>query len=143
MVALDTPLKNGQVVEIITQKQAKPSRDWLKFVRTQQAQNRVRQWLNKNRIDFAAIEGTKKEPAKPEVQKAAAGKATALAPVVEVAGDPKIATVLAKCCHPQPPEPIVGYITLDHRLTVHHRDCRNLAKIKDTSRLVNVNWKKQ
>lgn len=143
MVALDTSLQNGQVVEIITQKQAKPSRDWLKFAKTHQAQNRIRQWLNKSKIDFAAIEEIKKEPQKLEIQKPAAAKAIILKPVVEVEGDTKIATTLAKCCRPQPPDIIAGYITLNHRLTVHCRDCRNLAKIKDASRLVNVNWKKQ
>jgi GTP pyrophosphokinase len=143
MVTLDMSLRNGQVIEIITQKQAKPSRDWLKFAKTHQAQNRIRQWLNKSKVDFAAIEEIKKEPQKLEVQKPAAAKATILKPVIEVEGDAKIATMLAKCCHPQPPDPIVGYITLDHRLTVHRRDCRNLAKIKDASRLINVNWKKQ
>jgi GTP pyrophosphokinase len=60
---------------------------------------------------------------------------------VEVAGDPKIATSLAKCCHPQPPDEIMGYITLNQRITVHKRDCKSLAKVKDPKRLVNVNWK--
>lgn len=46
--SLSTPLKNGQVVEILTQKNKKPSRDWLKFVKTNQARNRIRAWYRKN-----------------------------------------------------------------------------------------------
>lgn len=144
LVSLDTPLQNGQVVEIITNKNAHPTRDWLKFAKTHNVRQHIKQWLKKNRPELAATltdEGIKKEPAKAEVQKPTILKTTPR-PLVEVGGDVKIATTLAKCCLPQPPLPIKGYITLDHRLTVHRRDCRNLAKIKDASRLIDVNWKK-
>ena len=47
MVSLDTPLKSGDVVEVITDKNRKgPSRDWLKFVKTHTARERIRQYLN-------------------------------------------------------------------------------------------------
>lgn len=47
MVSLDTPLKSGDVVEIITDKNRKgPSRDWLKFTKTHAARERIRQYLN-------------------------------------------------------------------------------------------------
>ncbi len=142
LVALDTPLKNGQVVEIITQKQAKPSRDWLQLARTNQAQNKIKQWFNKNKTDFTGIEEIKKESPK-EIPKTAPAKIQVMAPVVEVEGDAKIAAILAKCCHPQPPDEIKGYITLNRRVSVHRADCRNLAKTKDSSRLVKVNWGKR
>ncbi len=47
MVPLDTKLKNGDVVEIITAKINKPSRDWLKFVVTTKAKTHIRQYLAK------------------------------------------------------------------------------------------------
>ena len=48
MVALDTPLHNGDIVEIITSKQQrKPSRDWLDIVKTSQAKSRIRAALKK------------------------------------------------------------------------------------------------
>lgn len=43
---LRTPLKNGDVVEIITSPQQKPNRNWLNIVKTNRARNRIRQWLN-------------------------------------------------------------------------------------------------
>ncbi|MDZ7642248.1 MAG: bifunctional (p)ppGpp synthetase/guanosine-3',5'-bis(diphosphate) 3'-pyrophosphohydrolase [Desulfurivibrio sp.] len=43
---LRTPLKNGDVVEIITNPQQKPNRNWLNIVKTSRARNRIRQWLN-------------------------------------------------------------------------------------------------
>jgi len=48
LIALSEPLQNGQVVEIVTQKNKKPNRDWLKFVKTSQAKSRIKTWLRKN-----------------------------------------------------------------------------------------------
>jgi GTP pyrophosphokinase len=46
LVPLDYQLKNGDIVQIVSSKQdAGPSRDWLKFVKTSKAKNRIRQWL--------------------------------------------------------------------------------------------------
>ncbi len=43
MAALDTPLKSGDMVEIITEKNRKgPSLDWLKFVKTRAARDKIR-----------------------------------------------------------------------------------------------------
>ncbi len=146
MVALNTPLHNGQVVEIITQKNARPSQDWLKIAKTHQALDKIRQWLSKNQKQKTEeapkeTEEAKKETPKPEQLIKTATRQITLKPTVEVAGDPKIAASLAKCCSPQPPDDIVGYITLHQRITVHKRNCHNLTKIKDQKRLVSVNWK--
>jgi GTP diphosphokinase / guanosine-3',5'-bis(diphosphate) 3'-diphosphatase len=48
MVPLGTPLKNGDIVEIITQKNGRPSLDWLNFVVTPSARNRIRQWYKRS-----------------------------------------------------------------------------------------------
>jgi GTP pyrophosphokinase len=51
MVPLSTVLKNGDRVEIITSKNQKPSGDWLEFVKSSKAQNRIRQWIrNEQRL---------------------------------------------------------------------------------------------
>ncbi|WP_457621304.1 RelA/SpoT family protein [Persephonella sp.] len=47
MVPLDTKLKNGDVVEIITAKYHKPSRDWLKFVVSSKAKASIKQYFSK------------------------------------------------------------------------------------------------
>jgi len=51
MVTLDTQLKNGDIVEILTQKNSHPSLDWLNFVRTSAAKNRIRQWYKRSHRD--------------------------------------------------------------------------------------------
>ncbi|MDM8239056.1 bifunctional (p)ppGpp synthetase/guanosine-3',5'-bis(diphosphate) 3'-pyrophosphohydrolase [Pseudoflavonifractor phocaeensis] len=50
MVPYDTPLKNGDIVEVITSKNAKgPSRDWLKIAKSNEARNKIRQWFKRER----------------------------------------------------------------------------------------------
>ncbi|MBI5446999.1 MAG: bifunctional (p)ppGpp synthetase/guanosine-3',5'-bis(diphosphate) 3'-pyrophosphohydrolase [Deltaproteobacteria bacterium] len=45
MVPLDHRLKNGDRVEIITSKHHTPSSDWLEFVQTSKARNKIRAWI--------------------------------------------------------------------------------------------------
>ncbi len=45
LVPLKTQLKNGDIVEIITSPNQTPSKDWLKFVKTSKAKNRIRSWV--------------------------------------------------------------------------------------------------
>lgn len=45
---LDTKLKNGDIVEILTSKQPAPRLDWLNFVVTKQASSKIKQWFKKN-----------------------------------------------------------------------------------------------
>ena len=50
MVPIITPIKNGDIVEIITSDNSKgPSLDWLKFVKSTSAKNRLQQWFKKER----------------------------------------------------------------------------------------------
>ncbi|MCQ2739306.1 MAG: bifunctional (p)ppGpp synthetase/guanosine-3',5'-bis(diphosphate) 3'-pyrophosphohydrolase [bacterium] len=46
---LDTKLKNGDIVEIMTSKVSAPRLDWLNFVVTKQAASKIRQWYKKNK----------------------------------------------------------------------------------------------
>ena len=57
IVTLDTPLQNGDIVEIITQKNSHPSLDWLNFVVTPGARNRIRQWYKRSHRDENVARG--------------------------------------------------------------------------------------
>ena len=59
MVPLKTKLKNGDIVEIVTQPGHTPSRDWLSFVKTSRARNKIRHWLNEQESEKALELGRK------------------------------------------------------------------------------------
>jgi guanosine-3',5'-bis(diphosphate) 3'-pyrophosphohydrolase len=59
LVALESQLNNGDTVEIFTSKaqDAAPSRDWLQFVKSARARNKIRHWFSKERREAAAETG--------------------------------------------------------------------------------------
>ncbi len=49
-------------------------------------------------------------------------------------------TRIAGCCSPIPPEPIIGYITRGHGVTIHRQNCRQVASLTERERLIDVDW---
>lgn len=49
-------------------------------------------------------------------------------------------TRMAGCCHPIPPEPIIGYITRGQGVTIHRMDCAQAAAITERERIIEVDW---
>jgi guanosine-3',5'-bis(diphosphate) 3'-pyrophosphohydrolase len=210
LVALESTLDNGDTVEIFTSKapEAGPSRDWLKFVQSPRARNKIRQWFSKERRE-AAVDAGKDQIARamrkqglPLQRMAAAdsllnlarelrypdvsglyaavgeGRVSAQSVVeklvralgglagaqedlaettlptkapqprptgdsgVEVTGAADVWVRLSRCCTPVPGDPISGFVTHGHGVSVHRTDCVNLAHLTDTQRerMVDVHW---
>src|ERR671938_194614 len=59
MVPLRTEIQNGDVVEIITTANSHPSRDWLNFIVTSRARNRVRHWVAEQQRAESIVIGRK------------------------------------------------------------------------------------
>jgi guanosine-3',5'-bis(diphosphate) 3'-pyrophosphohydrolase len=60
---------------------------------------------------------------------------------IAVEGIDEVMLRLAKCCHPVPGDPIVGYISLGRGITIHRDDCPNVAVLKrDPDRFTPVAW---
>jgi guanosine-3',5'-bis(diphosphate) 3'-pyrophosphohydrolase len=59
LVSLESTLESGDVVEVFTSKSADagPSRDWLEFVASPRARNKIRQWFTKERREEAIERG--------------------------------------------------------------------------------------
>jgi GTP pyrophosphokinase len=135
-------LQNGDIVDIKTDKNRRPSHDWLNFVKTQKAKSEIRKNIDQGKepisskisikpiLDlprkiFSQMQGKRKYP-------------------VLVDGQDQIATTIGKCCNPKPGDEIFGYITKTNGVSIHKSNCQNLKKARDSkpSNIVNVSWKK-
>ncbi|MFR0823358.1 MAG: RelA/SpoT family protein [Clostridia bacterium] len=58
MMPIITKLHNGDIVDIITSDNAKgPSRDWLKFIKSSTAKNKIQAWFKKNQREENIVKG--------------------------------------------------------------------------------------
>lgn len=68
MMPIITKLKNGDIIEIVTSDNAKgPSRDWLKFIKSSSAKNKIQAWFKKEQRDENIIKG--KEAIEKEIKR--------------------------------------------------------------------------
>jgi GTP pyrophosphokinase len=60
--------------------------------------------------------------------------------VIEGVGN--LMTSMAKCCHPVPGDPVVGYVTRGRGVTIHREDCRQIVhwQAENSPRLLQVRW---
>ncbi len=58
---------------------------------------------------------------------------------VAVMGVGNMLTYLARCCHPMPPDEIIGFVTRGRGVAIHRQDCPNVRRL-DHERLVQVSW---
>jgi GTP pyrophosphokinase len=59
IVPLRSKLRNGDIVEVVTQNGHTPSRDWLSFVKSSRARNKIKHWLNEHQRERAIEIGRK------------------------------------------------------------------------------------
>lgn len=157
MVPLDTPLNNGQTVEIISVKQGGPSRDWLNpergYLRSQRARARVRAWFNalddeagqsstkgaESKLDKSADKSPEKNQ---EIQIRARASSTHQRGDVLVVGVDSLLTQLAKCCRPVPPDPIAGFVTQGRGVSIHRRSCKTFRSLLERApeRVIQTAW---
>lgn len=214
IVPLNYKLKTGDIVEIITSSSsAGPSRDWLNFVNTSKARNKIRRYFKVQELDEAVEDGKKivaelireqdfepsdymteeimdehaneynykdseslyaaigfnevrpmtvvnklTEAARRKRAKEEDSLSNTIARTAEKQPEKEKVTIhhedgvvvedaenlllrLSKCCNPVPGDDIVGYITRGRGISVHRRDCPNVAKEDDLqNRLIEVEW---
>ncbi len=128
-VNIDKVLKNGDIVEIITNNSVRPSDKWLKFVKTSKARIKIRDAINlkfrgnvevKKTIDENSFETLKNKMTRIDEFKK-----------VRKAG----------CCKLQYGDQIVGVIGKDKELVVHNASCDN-AKYTLNKKII-IDWKEE
>jgi GTP pyrophosphokinase len=63
---------------------------------------------------------------------------------ISVEGVDEVMVRLAKCCLPVPGDEIVGYISLGRGITIHRRDCPNIAALaRNAERFTDVSWENE
>jgi len=154
MVPLDTRLKNGQTVEIISVKQGGPSLDWLNvergYLATHRARSKVRAWFAAQQAEHEASKEAK-EPAKEEVAEVKPelpdiilrkSKAKATHGDVLVVGVDSLLTQLSRCCRPVPPDAIRGFVTRGRGVSIHRADCSTFKQLlaRAPERVVLTEW---
>ncbi|HEV2644343.1 MAG TPA: bifunctional (p)ppGpp synthetase/guanosine-3',5'-bis(diphosphate) 3'-pyrophosphohydrolase [Candidatus Elarobacter sp.] len=57
IVPLDSHIKNGDIVEVLTNKSSRPSLDWLTIVKTSGAKHKIKQWFRKEKKEENTLRG--------------------------------------------------------------------------------------
>ena len=205
IVPLNYKLKNGNIVEIITQKSASgPSRDWLKFVKSPRAKQKIKQWFKSKEKDISiekgkelfereakklgldtnilenekiynklakelsinsisdlfasigygnfkeklvinkilniknAIENIGLTKNEDDYLKSSSSKKDATG--VRIDGLEGMKIKFAKCCNPVPGDEIIGFVTRGYGVSIHRKDCTNIANFLDSDRCLEAEW---
>ena len=150
IIPLRRALRSCDVVEILTSKNATPSREWLEVVRTSRARHKIRAYFSK--VDAIGEEerqgGAPAEKAVRSHKKASRPRAeNRVSPkdyLLVAQGERNVQLNLGRCCNPHPGDEIIGYITRGKGITVHRLDCKNLRAIKDyQKRMITVEWEEK
>ena len=127
-VPLKHTLAMGDVVEILTNKNQRPRRNWLKIVKSSGTKHKIRKSLREHE-KLPAFHFHTFKPLIKEEQGI----------LVESPEFPKAACVLAKCCLALPGTDITGLVTKRRLISVHRVECR--VAHKEEERWVPVRWK--
>lgn len=158
IISLDTPLKNTQVIEILTSPNAHPHVQWLRYAQTSGAKKKIKAWLNKYDQDIlidndiiAKRKNDEPQPPKQEQQNTSSFIPDADGIVRHVnsnglsklkVGDERNMMIhLARCCNPARGDEIVGYISRGRGIIVHKKNCPNLRHMSEMeNRVIDVEW---
>jgi GTP diphosphokinase / guanosine-3',5'-bis(diphosphate) 3'-diphosphatase len=148
IVPLSYILKNGDVVEVVVNKNKKPSKDWLKFVKTSLAKSHIRKLTSQENLSYKfpitnfikkkilEISGVSKKHE--QVKKLPQDSIKH----IYVAGQKGILIHIAKCCNPQSGDQIKAYISSREETVLHKISCKNLKEIakKFPEKVINASW---
>ncbi len=149
IVQLNHILENGDVVEVATNKNKIPSKDWLKFVKTPLARSHIKRltgeeksgfrfplpgFIRKKIIEISEASQKRKEE-KLKIAKGNMGQ-------IFLAGQKGILIHIAKCCSPQPGDKVNAYLAQNRAAVLHKTSCNNFKKIaeKFPEKIIEASW---
>ncbi|MCX6720783.1 MAG: HD domain-containing protein [Candidatus Staskawiczbacteria bacterium] len=149
IVQLNHILENGDIVEISTNKNKTPSKDWLKFVQTSLAKSHINRLTGQEKSGFRfpmpnfirkkiteISEASKKKKEQKELLKKEGSKH------IYIAGQKGMLIHIAKCCNPQPGDKIMAYIAPNRATVLHKSTCNVFKEIyrKFPEKTINASW---
>ena len=152
IIPLREPLRNTQVIEIMTSAAAHPHLNWLRYAHTSRARSKIRAWLNKHDehliINQSIVARKTEQPPRQPVTKQHPGPSRETNEILDrhkveirVGKDRNLMIQFAQCCNPRTGDDIIGYVSRGRGIIVHQRDCRSLRSIPDVEeRLIEVEW---
>lgn len=151
MVPLTHALQTGNRVEILTAKAPNPSRDWLNvhlgYIKSGRARSVLAHWFRiKDGADEKEIRKGKgtPHPVAKKIQEPVVDipRTVPLKAMGKVGGIDSLLTKFALCCKPLPGDPIIGYVTQNRGVSIHRRNCSNIANLSrnDVNRFMEINW---
>ncbi|MDX8397231.1 MAG: bifunctional (p)ppGpp synthetase/guanosine-3',5'-bis(diphosphate) 3'-pyrophosphohydrolase [Mariprofundaceae bacterium] len=167
MADLQTKLRNGDQIEVLTSPDQEPSRKWLKYIKTPKARQAIRQYYSRQDRETSILMGQKilnevlsKPPTKTllasldcesldELHRKLGNGDILLERLLEILStksdwQKKLQGVHisnmhgAKCCYPIPGDAVLGRIIKSKGMELHYRDC---AELNRKERWLEVNWK--
>jgi GTP pyrophosphokinase len=153
IIPLKAELKNTQVIEVVTAKNAHPHLTWMRYVKTSRARTRIRSWLKKSDetliIERNIVARKKAElPIRTRQQwkkKETPGGEALLreeGPIgIRIGDETNMLINLARCCNPVIGDEIIGYVSRGRGIIVHKKNCPNVMAISDiAARTIHVEW---
>ncbi|MDR2658509.1 MAG: RelA/SpoT family protein [Spirochaetaceae bacterium] len=161
IIPLSRPLRNTQIVEIITSQSAHPHPNWERIARTSKARGKIRAWLALNDEQREKTPPVKKKheeqrvkeanPSAPEKhisEKTVSEKYITEKPVSEkhiaeknaaypissrvlVQSEKNMLFRFAKCCNPKQGDEITGYVSRGRGIIIHRKNCPSLTHIAE------------
>lgn len=138
---LNYELKAGDVVDIMTKPGRAPNPEWLKFVKSASARQKIQQAINANIKDQEVPPSVEAPPkAKPTIRTTPLGappKKSAFSSdhSIIIGNESDLGYHFPQCCTPKPSDEIIAYNTRGRDFVIHKKDCKTLAKLDDDRKL--------
>ena len=156
IIPLSSPLKNTQIIEILTNPQSHPTENQLHSVKTARARSKIRAWLLQNGAIIntqgtgtasALVQNSPKNAVQDLSDKPldkTVGGAEEEPIRIRIGDTTNFMVKPAKCCNPVFGDEIIGYVSRGRGLIIHRVGCDNFLRIPNVEeRSVSVVWEEK